>query len=48
MNKALARAKSDNVEDIAEIEDVIVETVGSYLRRTYRREPAVQAVVVDA
>ena len=48
VNKALARAKSDNVEDIAEIEDVIVETVGSYLRRTYRREPAVQAVVVDA
>src|SRR5690606_27047457 len=32
----------------ADIEDVIVETVSGYLRRTYRREPAVMAVVVDA
>src|SRR5699024_10526098 len=29
-------------------EEIIVEAVGSYLRRTYRREPAVMAVVVDA
>ena len=48
VEKALARAKADKVEDIADIEDIIVDTVSGYLRRTYRREPAVMAVVVDA
>ncbi|MGY5765309.1 ribonuclease J [Brachybacterium sp. DNPG3] len=46
--KALARAKSENVEEIADIEEIVVDTVSSYLRRNSRREPAVMAVVVDA
>ena len=46
--KALSRAKQDKVDDIGEIEELIVETVSGYLRRNYRREPAVMAVVVDA
>ncbi|HEX7350450.1 ribonuclease J [Brachybacterium sp.] len=48
VTKALARARQDKIDDIGELEEVIVEAVGSYLRRTYRREPAVMAVVVDA
>ncbi|ASK65642.1 RNase J family beta-CASP ribonuclease [Brachybacterium avium] len=48
VNKALARARQDKIDDIGELEEIIVEAVGSYLRRTYRREPAVMAVVVDA
>lgn len=48
VNKALARAKQDKIEDIGAIENIIVDTVSGYLRRTYRREPAVMAVVVDA
>ncbi|MDN6302629.1 MAG: ribonuclease J [Brachybacterium sp.] len=48
VNKALARARQDKIDDIGELEDIIVEAVTSYLRRTYRREPAVMAVVVDA
>ncbi|ATG50770.1 RNase J family beta-CASP ribonuclease [Brachybacterium vulturis] len=48
VSKALARARQDKIDDIGELEEIIVEAVGSYLRRTYRREPAVMAVVVDA
>ncbi|MFI8778052.1 ribonuclease J [Brachybacterium paraconglomeratum] len=48
VTKALQRAKEDKVNDISGLEEIIVEAVGSYLRRTYRREPAVMAVVVDA
>src|SRR5690625_534344 len=47
MTKALARAKHDKIDDIGEIEDLIVEAVSSSLRRVYRREPLVMAVVVD-
>ncbi|MGO2722138.1 MAG: RNase J family beta-CASP ribonuclease, partial [Brachybacterium tyrofermentans] len=48
VTKALARAKQDKIDDIGEIENIIVEAVSNYLRRIYRREPAVMAVVVDA
>ncbi|MEO2095835.1 MAG: ribonuclease J [Brachybacterium sp.] len=48
VTKALQRAKEDKINDISGLEEIIVEAVGSYLRRTYRREPAVMAVVVDA
>ena len=48
VNKALARARQDKIDDIGELEEIIVEAVSGYLRRTYRREPAVMAVVVDA
>ncbi|WP_394214001.1 ribonuclease J [Brachybacterium vulturis] len=48
VSKALARARQDKIDDIGELEEIIVEAVTSYLRRTYRREPAVMAVVVDA
>ncbi|MGP5377817.1 ribonuclease J [Brachybacterium alimentarium] len=48
VTKALQRAKQEKVDDIADLENVIVEAVSGYLRRTYRREPAVMAVVIDA
>ncbi|GAA1485564.1 MULTISPECIES: ribonuclease J [Brachybacterium] len=48
VTKALARAQQDKIDDIAEIEEIIVDAVSSYLRRSYRREPTVMAVVVDA
>ncbi|GAA1489260.1 ribonuclease J [Brachybacterium sacelli] len=48
VTKALKRAKQEKIDDIAVLEEIIVEAVGSYLRRTYRREPAVMAVVVDS
>ncbi len=48
VTKALQRAKDDKVDDIAALEAIIVDAVSGYLRRTYRREPAVMAVVVDA
>ena len=47
VNKALTRAKQGKIDDIGEIEDIIVEAVSSSLRRIYRREPLVMAVVVD-
>ncbi|APX33240.1 RNase J family beta-CASP ribonuclease [Brachybacterium sp. P6-10-X1] len=48
VTKALARAQQDKIDDIAEIEEIIVDAVSGYLRRSYRREPTVMAVVVDA
>ncbi|WP_422115832.1 ribonuclease J [Brachybacterium sp. UNK5269] len=48
VTKALQRAKDDKIDDIAALEAIIVDAVSGYLRRTYRREPAVMAVVVDA
>ncbi|MGO2359589.1 MAG: ribonuclease J [Brachybacterium tyrofermentans] len=48
VDKALKRAKDDKIDDIGQLEEIIVEAVSGYLRRTYRREPAVMAVVVDA
>ncbi|EWS81199.1 ribonuclease J [Brachybacterium phenoliresistens] len=48
VSKALKHATPDQVDDIGALEKIIVEAVSSYLRRTYRREPAVMAVVVDA
>jgi ribonuclease J len=48
VTKALKRAKDDKIDDIAALEEIIVDAVSGYLRRTYRREPAVMAVVVDA
>jgi len=48
VSKALKHATPDQVDDIGALERIIVDAVSSYLRRTYRREPAVMAVVVDA
>ncbi|WP_114853675.1 ribonuclease J [Brachybacterium sp. YJGR34] len=48
VNKALKRAKDDKIDDIGALEEIIVDAVSSTLRRTYRREPVVMAVVVDA
>ena len=48
MEKALAQSKTDKIDDIAEIEQIVVDTVSGHLRRTYRREPAVMAVVIDS
>ncbi|PZO61876.1 MAG: RNase J family beta-CASP ribonuclease [Pseudoxanthomonas suwonensis] len=48
VEKALARAKDEKISDPAAVEEVIIEAVSSYLRRSYRREPAVMAVVIDA
>lgn len=35
--------EADKIDDIAEIEQIVVDTVTNHLRRTYRREPAVMA-----
>ena len=48
VEKALAQSKADKIDDIAEIEQIVVDTVSTHLRRTYRREPAVMAVVIDS
>ena len=48
VEKALAQSKTDKIDDIAEIEQIVVDTVSNHLRRTYRREPAVMAVVIDS
>ena len=48
VEKALAQSKTDKIDDIAEIEQIVVDTVSGHLRRTYRREPAVMAVVIDS
>ena len=48
VEKALAQSKADKIDDIAEIEQIVVDTVSNHLRRTYRREPAVMAVVIDS
>src|SRR5699024_4197088 len=48
VEKALAQSKTDKIDDIAEIEQILVDTVSNHLRRTHRREPAVMAVVIDS
>ncbi|MBB5833225.1 ribonuclease J [Brachybacterium aquaticum] len=48
VEKALVQSKADGIDDIAEIEKIVVDTVSNHLRRTYRREPAVMAVVIDS
>ncbi|MEE1617730.1 ribonuclease J [Brachybacterium sp. J153] len=48
VEKALVQTRTDGIDDIAKIEEIVVETVSTHLRRTYRREPAVMAVVIDA
>jgi ribonuclease J len=48
VTKALARAAEQRITDLDQLESVIGNAVGRYIQRTYRREPVVIAVVVDA
>ncbi|MHB1065544.1 MAG: ribonuclease J [Georgenia sp.] len=48
VKKALARATERNIDDVTRLEEIIADAVSRYLQRTYRREPAVIAIVVDA
>jgi ribonuclease J len=48
VDKALARAAADRITDIDRLEGFIAGAVSRYVQRTYRREPVVIAVVVDA
>ncbi len=47
VDKALARLATQKV-DVEQLEAAIAGAVGRYVQRTYRREPVVIAVVVDA
>ncbi|WP_240645942.1 ribonuclease J [Georgenia sp. SYP-B2076] len=46
--KALTRAAEQKVNDLKRLESIIANAVSRYMQRTYRREPAVIAIVVDA
>ena len=48
VDKALARAAEQRVTEVAKIESMIAGAVSRYIQRTYRREPVVIAIVVDA
>ena len=48
VEKALDRAAGRSVTDLTELEGVIQKAVARYIERTYRREPVVIAIVVDA
>ena len=48
VDKILARAVEQRVTDVARIESMIAGAVSRYIQRTYRREPVVIAIVVDA
>ena len=48
VDRALEKAAADRVTDVDRLEQVIASAVGRYIQRTYRREPVVIAVVVDA
>ena len=48
IEKALARAAEQRITDIGRLEDIIGSAVSRYVQRTYRREPVVIAIVVDA
>jgi ribonuclease J len=48
VDKALVRAAADRVTDIGRLEDLIAATVSRHIRRKYRREPVVIAIVVEA
>ncbi|MDD9207881.1 ribonuclease J [Georgenia sp. 10Sc9-8] len=48
VEKALANTSPKQTTDVAELEKVIARAVGRFFQRTYRREPVVMAVVVDA
>ena len=48
IEKALAQLPKRDAGDIDKIEGVIAKSVARWLQRTYRREPLVNAIVVDA
>ena len=48
VEKALERASGDRVRDVEQLEQLIGGAVSRYIQRTYRREPVVIAIVVDA
>ncbi|MCL3861844.1 ribonuclease J [Actinotalea sp. K2] len=48
VEKALDRAAEQRTTDIDKLEGVIANAVSRYIQRTYRREPVVIAIVVDA
>ncbi|MCU1432003.1 MAG: ribonuclease, partial [Actinotalea sp.] len=48
VEKALARAAEQRITDMARVEGLIANAVSRYIQRTYRREPVVIAIVVDA
>ncbi len=48
VEKALERASGDRIQDVERLEGLIGTAVSRYIQRTYRREPVVIAIVVDA
>ena len=48
VEKALAKAATQGIDGLEKLESVISGAVSRYITRTYRREPVVIAVVVDA
>lgn len=48
VEKALAKAATAGIDDVSAVEGVISGAVSRYFKRTYRREPVVVAIVVDA
>jgi ribonuclease J len=48
VEKALDRAAGEKIQDVERLEQLIAGAVSRYIQRTYRREPVVIAIVVDA
>ena len=48
VTKALTRAAGQKIDDVKKLETIIATAVSRYMQRTYRRSPAVIAIVVDA
>jgi ribonuclease J len=48
VDRALERASGDQVKNVEKLEGLIAGAVSRYIQRTYRREPVVMAIVVDA
>ncbi len=48
INQALAKAAAEGVGDVHQLEEIIARTVGRWAQRTYRRQPMIIPVVIDA
>jgi ribonuclease J len=48
IQKALTKAASDNIEDLAQIEELVRRAASSWAHRAHRRSPLIIPVVVDA
>ena len=48
IDKALAKAAADGIGDQHQLEQIIHRTVSRWVFKTYRRNPVIMAIVIDA